>query len=123
MGGANSVDRPGTHLNQQANVHSDPIVRSSKSSLSGEVVAEEANTRVKEVSSAPNKDVNARVMATTAANSESEQGDYLHQRAVRYSTSSSVHGLSVGLFVTSRCSIKTAKRKTRKERRSRADAF
>jgi len=78
------VDRPGTHLNPQVNVHSDPIVRSSKSSLSGEVVAEEANTRMKEVSSAPNKDVNVRGMETTAANSESEQGDQLHQRAVRY---------------------------------------
>jgi len=80
------VDRPGTYLNPQANVHSDPIVRSSKSSLSGEVVAEEANTRVKEVSSAPNKDVNVRGIETTAANSESEQGDQLHQRAVRYNT-------------------------------------
>ena len=79
------MDRPGTHLNPQANVHSDPIVRSSKSSLSGEVVAEEANTKMKEVvSSAPNKDVNVRGMETTAANSESEQGDHLHQRAVRY---------------------------------------
>jgi len=84
MGGANSVDRPGTHLNPQANVHSDSIVRSSKSSLSGEVVAEEANTKVREVSSVPNKDVNVRGMETTAANSESEQGDQLHQRAVRY---------------------------------------
>jgi len=41
---------------------------------------------MKEVSSAPNKDVNVRGMETTAANSESEQGDQLHQRAVRYST-------------------------------------
>jgi len=48
------------------------------------VVAEEANTRMKEVSSAPNKDVNVRGMETTAANSESEQGDHLHQRAVCY---------------------------------------
>jgi len=40
---------------------------------------------MKEVSSAPNKDVNVSGMATTAANSESEQGDQLHQRAVRYS--------------------------------------
>jgi len=39
---------------------------------------------MKEVSSAPNKDVNVRGMETTAANSESEQGDQLHQRAVRY---------------------------------------
>jgi len=79
MGGANSVDRPGTHLNPQANVHSDPIVRSSKSSLSGEVVAEEANTRMREVSSAP-----------SIFWHESEQGDQLHQRAVRYSSSSSI---------------------------------
>jgi len=57
--------------------------------LSGEVVAEEANTRMKEVSSAPNKDVNVRGMETSAANSESKQGDQLHQRAVRYSTSQS----------------------------------
>jgi len=78
------VDRPGTHLNPQANVHNDPIVRSSKSSLSGEVVAEEANMRMRDVSSAPNKVVDDRVMATTAANSESEQGDQLHERAVRY---------------------------------------
>jgi len=84
MGGANSVDRPGTHLNPQANVHSDTIVRSSTSSLSGEVVAEEANTRMKEVSSAPSEVVNVRGMETTAANSESEQGDQLHQRAVCY---------------------------------------
>ena len=78
------MDRPGTHLNPQANVHSDSIVRSSTSSLSGEVVAQEANTRMKEVSSAPNKDVNVRGMETTAANNESEQGDQLHQKAVRY---------------------------------------
>jgi len=39
---------------------------------------------MKEVSSAPSKVVNVRGMATTAANSESEQGDHLHQRAVRY---------------------------------------
>ena len=84
MGGANSVDRPGTHLNPQANVHSDSIVRSSKSSLSGEVVADEANTRMREVSSAPSKVVNVCGMETTAANSKSEQGDHLHQRAVRY---------------------------------------
>ena len=67
------MDRPGTHLNPQANVHSDPIVRSSTSSLSGEVVAEEANTRMREVSSAP-----------SIFWHESEQGDQLHQRAVRY---------------------------------------
>ena len=73
MGSANSVDRPGTHLNPQANVHSDPIVRSSTSSLSGEVVAEGANTRMREVSSAP-----------SIFWHESEQGDQLHQRAVRY---------------------------------------
>ena len=73
MGGANSVDRPGTHLNPQANVHRDPMVRSSKSSFSGEVVAEEANTRMREVSSAP-----------SIFWHESEQGDQLHQRAVRY---------------------------------------
>ena len=81
------MDKPGTHLNPQVNVHSDSIVRLSKSSLSGEVVAEEANTRVKEVNSVPNKDVNVRGMKTTAANSESEQGDQLHQRAVRYTLS------------------------------------
>jgi len=39
---------------------------------------------MKEVSSAPSKVVNVRGMETTAANSESEQGDQLHQRAVRY---------------------------------------
>ena len=78
MGGANSVDRPGTHLNPQANVPSDPIVRSSKSSLSGEVVAGEANTRMKEVNSAP-----------SIFWHESEQGDQLHQMAVRYSSSNS----------------------------------
>jgi len=73
MGDANSVDRLGTHLNPQANVHSDPIVRSSKSSLRGEVVAEEANTKVREVNSAP-----------SIFWHESEQGDQLHERAVRY---------------------------------------
>jgi len=46
---------------------------------------------MKEVSSAPNKDVNVRGMETTAANSESEQGDQLNQRAVRYSTTGIVH--------------------------------
>jgi len=86
MGGANSVDRPGTHLNPQANVHTDPIVRSSKSSLSGEVVAEEANTKVREVSSAPSKVDNDRSIATTAANSKSKQGDQFQERAVRYTT-------------------------------------
>jgi len=70
------VDRPGTHLNPQVNVHSDPIVRSSRSSLSREVVAEEANTGVKEVNSAP-----------SIFWHESEQGDQLHQRAVRYISS------------------------------------
>jgi len=74
MEGANSVDRPGTHLNPQANVHSDPIVRSSKSSLSGEVVAEDANMRVREVGS-----------AASIFCHESEQGDQFHERAVRYS--------------------------------------
>jgi len=67
------VERPGTHLNPQANVHSDPVVRSSKSSLSGEVVAQEANTKVKEINSAP-----------SIFWHESEQGDQLHQRVVRY---------------------------------------
>jgi len=86
MGGANSVDRPGTHLNPQANVHTNPIVRSSKSSLSGEVVAEEANTKVREVSSAPSKVDNDRSIATTAANSKSKQGDQFQERAVRYTT-------------------------------------
>ena len=38
------------------------------------------------------------------------------------STSSSVHGLSLCLFVTSRCSIKTAKRGTRKERRAKVSS-
>jgi len=74
MGGANSVDRPGAHLNPQANVHSDPIVRSSKSSLGGEVVAEDANTKAREVSSAPNIFWH-----------ESEQSDQFHEMAVRYS--------------------------------------
>ena len=48
------------------------------------MVAEDANTRVKEVSSSPNKDVIVRSMATTAVNSESEQGDQLQERAVHY---------------------------------------
>ena len=57
-------------------------VRSSKSSLGGEVVAEEANTKVREGSSAPNIVDNDLDIATTAANSESEQGDQLHKRPV-----------------------------------------
>ena len=67
MGSANSVDRPGTHLNPQANVHSDPIARSSKSSLSGEVFAEDANT-------------NERVVTSAASMfwHERERGDQLH---------------------------------------------
>jgi len=73
MGSANSVDRPGMHLTPQANVHSDPIVRSSKSSLSGEVVAEDANTNVREVSSAP-----------SIFWHDSEQSDQSHETAVRY---------------------------------------
>jgi len=73
MGGANSVDRPGTHLNPQPNVHSDPAVKSSKSSLSGEVVAAEANTNVIEVSRSPSMFWH-----------ESQRGDQLHDRAVRY---------------------------------------
>ena len=108
MGGANSVDRPGTHLNPLANVHSDPIVRSSKSSLSGEVVAEDANTRMKEVSSAPNKDVNVRGMETTTANSESEQGDQLHQRAVRYNNTEITSKTHYTIHKTSRfCNLPT----------------
>jgi len=50
--------------------------------LSGEVVAEEANTRMREVSSAP-----------SIFWHESEQGHQLHQRAVRYST----HGPKIGV--------------------------
>jgi len=73
MGCANIVDRPDTHLNSQANVHSDPIVKSSKSSLSGEVVAQDAHTKLREVNSAP-----------SIFWHESEQGDQLHERAVRY---------------------------------------
>ena len=67
------MDRPGTHLNTQANVHSDPIVRASKSSMSVEVVAEDANTKVREVSSAP-----------SVFRHESEQGDQFHEMTVRY---------------------------------------
>jgi len=43
--------------------------------------------------------------------------------AIIRSTSSAVYGLSLCLFVTSRCSIKTGKRGTRKERRAKVDAF
>ena len=64
------MDRPGTHLNPQPNVHSDPAVKSSKSSLSGEVVEAEANTNVTEVSS--------------MFWHESERGDQLQERAARY---------------------------------------
>ena len=48
------------------------------------MVAEEANTRMKEVSSAHSKVENDRGIATKVANSKSEQGDQLYQRAVRY---------------------------------------
>ena len=91
MGGANSVSMPDTHSNSLANTRTDPIVRSSKSSLSGKLVVEDANMNVREVSSAPNKTDEDRGHATTAANSvlasldsESEHGDQFHERAIRY---------------------------------------
>ena len=94
MGGANSVSMPGTHSNSDANTHTDPIVRSSKSSLSGKLVVEDANMNVREVSSAPSKIHEDRGHATTVANSvlasfgsESEHGDQFHERAKRYTVS------------------------------------
>ena len=91
MGGANSVSLPGTHLISDANTHTDPIVRSSKSSLSGKLVVEDANTNLREDSSAPMKIDEDRGHATTIANSvlaslgsDSEHGDQFHKKAKRY---------------------------------------
>ena len=91
MGGANSVSLPGTHLISDANTHTDPIVRSSKSSLSGKLVVEDANMNLREDSSAPTKIDEDRGHATTVANSvlaslgsDSEHGDQFHERAKRY---------------------------------------
>ena len=97
MGGANSVSMPGTHSNSDANTHTDPIVRSSKSSLSGKLVVEDANMNVREDSSAPIKIDEDRGHATTVANSvlaslgsESEHGDQFHEKAKRYNSISPV---------------------------------
>ena len=91
MGGANSVSMPGMYSNSDANTHTDPIVRSSKSSLSGKLVVKHANMNVTEVSSAPSKTDEDRGHANTAANSvlasldsESEHGDQFHERAIHY---------------------------------------
>jgi len=91
MGGANSVSLPGTHLISDANTHTDPIVRSSKSSLSGKLVVEDANMNLREDSSAPIKIDEDRGHATTVANSvlaslgsDSEHGDQFHKKAKRY---------------------------------------
>jgi len=91
MGGANSVSMPGTHSNSVANTHTDPIVRSSKSSLNGKLVVEDANMNVREVSSAPSIIDEDRGLATTAANSvlaslhsDSEHGDQFYERTKRY---------------------------------------
>ena len=89
MGGANSVDRPGTtHPTSIANTYADPIVRSSRPPLNGELVA---NMDIREVSSAPSKVDEHRGQATTAVNSvlatfhvENEQGDQSHERRERY---------------------------------------
>ena len=88
MGGANSVSMPGTHSNSDANTHTDPIVRSSKS-LNGILVVEDANMNVRGVSSAPIKIHEDRGHATTIANSvlasldsENEHGDHFHERAI-----------------------------------------
>ena len=96
MGGANSVSMPGMYSNSDANTHTDPIVRSSKSSLSGKLVVEDANMNVREDSSAPIKIHEDRGHATTAANSvlasldsESEHGDQFHERAKRYRSTES----------------------------------
>ena len=66
MGGANSVDRPGmTHSTSIANTYADPIVRSNIPPLNGELVAEDAITNIREVSSAPSKVDEHRGYATT----------------------------------------------------------
>ena len=93
MGGANSVSMPGTHSNSDANTHTDPIVRSSKSSLSGKLVVEDTNMNLREDSSAPIKIDEDRGHATTVANfvlaslgSDSEHGDQSHKKVKRYNT-------------------------------------
>jgi len=114
MGGANSVDRPGTHLNQQANVHSDPIVRWSKSSLSGEVVAEEANTRVKEVIVRPIKTLmpavwrpRQRIVKANRA-TISTRGRYTTALSVQYMVCLSVCSSQVGVL-SKQLSVRHAK--------------
>ena len=91
MGGANSIRLPGFHSNSDANTHTDPIVRSSESSLNGKLVVEDANTNARKVISAPSKIGEDRGHATTVANSvlassdsESEHGDQFHEKAKRY---------------------------------------
>ena len=68
-------------------------MRSSKSSLSGKLVVEDANMNVREDSSAPIKIHEDRGHATAAANSvlaswdnDSEHGDQFHKRTIRYNT-------------------------------------
>jgi len=83
------VDKPDMHLHPQTNTHTDPTVRSSKSSLCGESVAEDANTNMREVSSATSETDEDHSQATTAVNSvlarldsESEQGDQSHKSGI-----------------------------------------
>ena len=93
MGGANSVDLPGTHLNSVANTHNDPIVRSNDSSLNGKLVVKDANTNARNVCSAPSKIGEDHGHATMVANSisasldsESEHGDQFQRKTKRYIT-------------------------------------
>jgi len=98
------MDRPGRNLNPQTNVHSDPIVRSSKSSSSGEEVAENANTNAREVSSAPSKIDKDRGIANTAANSQKGTGRPTPRGAVHYIQC----GLVASAVLTTNISLFTA---------------
>ena len=96
MGGANSISMPGTHSNSDANTHTDPTMRSSKSSLSGKLVVEDANMNVREDTNTPVKINEDRGHATTAANSvlasldsKSERGDQFHERGRNHSITKS----------------------------------
>ena len=55
MGGANSVDRQGTHSTSVANTYANPIVRYRRRPSNEELVAEVANLIIREDDSAPSE--------------------------------------------------------------------
>jgi len=69
MGGTNCVDRLRTRSILNVITYARPIVIYSNLPLQGELVTEDANVNVREVSSAPNQNDEHRGQATTAVNS------------------------------------------------------